>query len=245
MLFHTLASENLDVVKYISTTVNPRTLQMLRCVSKVFRNGVDKEQCIASAIAHYTRAVLLSNGAYRLHSPYGYHQLDIFPLTKDSVIDGLQQHVFGYENSPAHFVFGELFNVLIDYNGRRYKGLIWGNFHSVPLEGGEYDEENGTGDEIDLGLGFFHSGTPLSLAPGTQRSWVVMSTTTTTTDDDEDYDDDEHYYYDNAYYFDLRVFVDLGDALGTFYSCVGMRDIVPMVSRGISSSSSSANSDVL
>ena len=224
LFLHILATEHLDVVKYLSTKIGPRALQMLRCVSKVFRDGADKEQCLASAVVHYTRAALLSNGAYRLHSPYGYHQFDIFPLTKDSAIDGLQQHVFGYENSPAHFVFGELFNVLIDYNGRRFKGLIWGNFHLKPLEwGGSYDEENGEEEEIDLGLGFFHSGTPQSLAPDTQRSWVVMDTA--------------HEHPDNDY-FNLRVFVDLGDARGTFYSHVGMRDIVATISRTTTTSSS-------
>ena len=210
MRFHTLASENLDIVKYLSTVMNPRILQMLRCVSKVFRDGADKEQCISSAVAHYTRATLLSNGAYRLHSPYGYHQFEIYPLTKDSDIDGLQQHMFGYENSPAHFVFGELFNVLIDYNGRRFKGLIWGNFRLAPslLTTGvdEQVEEDDRGEEIDLGLSFFHSGTPQSLSPDSQRSWILIMDHTT-----------------SAMLFDLCVFVDLGDARGTFYSRVGMR----------------------
>ena len=142
MRFHTLASDQLDVVKYLSTMMNPRTLQMLRCTSKVFRDGADKEQCVAAAVARYSHAVLLNNnnasnntGAFRLHSKFGYHVVDIYPITSDFGIEGLV-----YRENPGCFVIrGRVFNVVVVYGGRRFKGLILGDFLK----------------SSDLGLNFF------------------------------------------------------------------------------------------
>ena len=148
---------NLDAVKYLSTILDPRSLQMLRCVSKFFRDIADKEQCIASAIAKNTRA-MLCNGAFRINSLYGYHTMDIFPLTNDSGIDGLERN----EGNQGNFVFGEAFNVLVDYQGSRYKGMIYGDF-TTP-----------TNIESDLGSNFFRVGSERSFDPDTQRSWIVV-----------------------------------------------------------------------
>ena len=160
MPFHTLASENLDAVKHLSTVMDPRSLQMLRCVSKVFRDAADKEQCIASAIAKYTRATLC-NGAFRINSLYGYHTMDIFPLTNDSGIDGLERN----EGNQGNFVFGEAFNVIVEYQGLRYKGMIHGDFTIPP---------NIDSSDVDLGSNFFRVGSEQSFDPDTQRSWIVV-----------------------------------------------------------------------
>ena len=160
-LLHTLIGKFPEFLQLISKETDPRSLQMLRCTSKAFRDGADKELCTASAVAKYTRATLCNGAFFRINSLYGYHVIDIFPLTNDSGIDGLQRN----EGNQGNFVFGEAYNVLIEYDGLRYKGMIHGDFTIPP---------NITSSDIDLGSNFFRVGSSGSFNPDTQRSWIVV-----------------------------------------------------------------------
>ena len=111
-LLHTLIGKFPEFLQLISTETDPRSLQMLRCTSKAFRDGADKEQCTASAVAKYTRATLCNGAFFRINSLYGYHVIDIFPITNDSGIDANEGNVI----------------VKYDNNGRRFIGFISGEF---------------------------------------------------------------------------------------------------------------------
>ena len=162
MPFNLLISIFPEFIQLLSTAMDPHSLQMLRCTSKACRDGADKEQCTASAIAKYTRAVLHRDGGFfRLYSMYGCHKIDISPVYSDSGIDDLV-YTYGMASS-SYYLHGDRINVIVTYNGRRFLGYMTGEFDSATEL-----------DVIDLGPFLFQ-------ADGTEdlikysRVWISLS----------------------------------------------------------------------
>ena len=194
-LLHDLVSHIPEYLELLSTAVDPHSLQLLRCCNKAFKNGVDKEQCLASAEARYKRAVLLSccttGGVdfFRLHSMYGCRKIDIFPIRCDSGIDGLES--FHSMVSTSYRVHGDRVNVIVEYNTRRFLGYMTGGFDSVR-----------DFDVLDLGgPDVFRTDSPRSLVPGAQKIWFSML-------DIEDEGDS----------ISLRIHLDAGGVLGEVFA---------------------------
>ena len=163
LLLHTLIGKFPEFLQLISTETDPHLLQMLRCTSKAFRDGADKEQCTASAVAKYTRAVLFKEdgGFFRLCSMYGCHKIDIGPVYTGSDIDGLVcTRCMG---SYSYQVLGDRINVIVTYNGRRFLGYMTGEFDS-PTEL----------DVIDLGSFLFQADGAFDLIKY-NRVWISLS----------------------------------------------------------------------
>ena len=165
MPFDLLISVFPEFIQLLSTAMDPHSLQMLRCTSKACRDGADKEQCTASAIAKYTRAVLhRDDGFFRLYSMYGCRKIDISPVYSDSGIDDLVC-TYGMASS-SYYLHGDRVNVIVTYdNGRRFIGFISGEFDNRT----EFNVMN-------LGRDVFHADSrrsiDLSMYP---KVWISMN----------------------------------------------------------------------
>jgi len=131
MPFNLLISVFPEFIQLLSTTMDPHSLQMLRCTSKACRDEADKEQCTACAIAKYTRAELFKEDGefFRLCSMYGCRKIDIRPVYTGSDIDGLV--CISGVGSYSYYVRGDRINVIVTYDGRRFLGYMTGGFDSA------------------------------------------------------------------------------------------------------------------
>jgi hypothetical protein len=84
----TFLSQHCDVFDaLITTALTPRSLQTLRCASKLLRQIATEEarrKCVEAAVERYTRATLTRSRSethqrgLRLHSRYGEHAIDLY-----------------------------------------------------------------------------------------------------------------------------------------------------------------------
>jgi hypothetical protein len=68
-----------DILSKIACLIDPRHLGNLRMSCTLFSASITseiKDACVQDAVARYTRAVLLPNGAFRLSSRFGVHTAD-------------------------------------------------------------------------------------------------------------------------------------------------------------------------
>ena len=69
-----------DMLPIVATNLDPRHLGSLRLVCKQLAGSINsavQAKSVQDAIARYTRAVLLPNGSYQLHSRFGVHTMEI------------------------------------------------------------------------------------------------------------------------------------------------------------------------
>ena len=165
-LLHDLVSNIPEYMDLLSTVVDPHSLQLLRCCNKAFAVTTrHKEQCIASAEARYKRIMLLcgddDGDFFRLNSMYGCRHINIHTVHSDSDIDGL---VCTYSMvSTSYRVHGDLVNVVVEYDKRRFLGYMTGGFDSVR-----------DFDVLDLGPDVFCVYSQWSLVPGAHKIWFSM-----------------------------------------------------------------------
>lgn len=103
----------------VANNLDPRHLGSLRLVCKQLAEFIDpalRDKSLQEAISKYKRAVLLPNGAYRLHSPLGVHTVDIhtIPGMRSLVVEAL---LF---RDPEDKSF-----VSMMHNGKKYIGRPW------------------------------------------------------------------------------------------------------------------------
>ena len=109
-----------DILPIVATNMDPRHLGNLRLVCKQLAESVDatvRAKSVQDAIARYTRAVLLPNGAFRLHSRFGVHTVEI------RAIPGMNQLMV-----EANYVNPLRSNPVLSMrlNGVVYIGRPWG-----------------------------------------------------------------------------------------------------------------------
>ena len=77
-----------DSLAHLLSLVDPAPLQALRCTCRLFRAHITekaRDQCIARAVAHYTRATRAGN-RIRVCSRYGQHVADFCPGGHSSTV---------------------------------------------------------------------------------------------------------------------------------------------------------------